>query len=185
VARGPTYDYPMPGRGIRFHASEFGVDVGSNELPLLRDELEKMAATNPPHPEVTNLIEVLRLHDGPLGHDARPFEPDAAESALLLRAIDHLRNLDHRGFLMELRHYVATGERVGRVDYRLRFVDGRPSEDFTSYSLAYQPGDRLVTGTGDELYVIEARERTDPHELLVDEWRAGANSRHPPGFWSK
>jgi hypothetical protein len=41
-----------------------------------------------------------------------------------------------------------------------------------------------VTGTGDELYVIEADEQTDPHELLVDAWRAPANRRHPPGFWS-
>jgi hypothetical protein len=179
-----TYHFPVPGTGVRFRTPEARVDVGSNELTLLRDELKKIAATNPPRPEVTSLIELLRQHDGPLGLGARSFEPDEAESALLLRATDHLRKFDHRGFLMELRHHLATGEAVREVEYRLRFVDARPAEEFTSYSHAYQPGDRLVTVTGDELYVIETDEQTNPHELLVDDWRAGANRRHPPGFWS-
>ena len=178
------YHFPVPGTSIRFRTPDGRVDVGSNELTLLRDELQKIAATNPPRPDVTSLIETLQVRDGRLGIGTRSFEPDEAESALLLRATDHLRKIDHRGFLMELRHHLVTGEDVREVEYRLRFVDARPAQDFTSYSLAYQPGDRLVTGTGEELYVVEAREQTNPHELLVAGWRARANRRHPPGFWS-
>ena len=70
----------VPGTGIRFRTPGARVDVGSNELTLLRDELQKIAATNPPRPEVTSLIETLQVRDGRLGIGTRAFEPDEAES---------------------------------------------------------------------------------------------------------
>jgi hypothetical protein len=44
-------------------------------------------------------------------------------------------------------------------------------DDFTSYSLAYEAGDRLVTPAKNELRVVEVQEG-EPAELVVEAWRS-------------
>src|SRR5205807_7297116 len=90
-----------------------------------------------------------------------------------LRATDHLRNLGATGNLIVLRDRLQAGQRW--IAYRLRYSDGRPQTDFTSYSAEYWAGDRLVTSNGDELHVIEADLTTAPWELRVGAWRKGAH----------
>jgi hypothetical protein len=161
----------MSRRGIRFVTPEVVTDVGEDELEALHDELEKIAATNPPRRDVTTLLETLASHAGSLEPDAPTFEPSERDRAILLRATDHLRNLRHRGELLTLRDRLIGTGAVRAIAYRLRFLDARPSQDFTSYSLAYGVGERLVTPAKDELQVNGVGSG-DPLELIVDDWRA-------------
>jgi hypothetical protein len=162
----------MTERGIRFHTPDVTTDVGSDEVAALREELKKIAATNPPRPDIANLLENLTLSERALGPEARRFEPSEGEAAILLRATDHLRNLGHSGELLRLRDRLRGGG--GWIGYRVQYLGTRPDDNFTSYSGAYEPGDRLVTLTGHEFYVVEVNHDTDPQELVVDDWRAGA-----------
>lgn len=100
------------------------------------------------------------------------FEPDARDRAILLRATEHLRNLGHRGELLTLRDRLIGTGNARWIAYRLRFLDARPVQEFTSYSLAYGVGDRLVTPGKDELRVVGLAGRGPP-ELVVDELRRG------------
>jgi hypothetical protein len=160
----------VQGRGVRFLTPELTTDVTEPELRMLIDELEKIAATAPPRPDVTKVIDELELHLGPLGH-APIYEPDDRGRAILLRATDHLRNLGFRGEILTLRDRLIGTGGAGWVAYRLRDRSTRVT-DFTSYSLEYGIGDRVVNGAGEQLRV-HGLASDDPHELWVEPWRTG------------
>jgi hypothetical protein len=65
----------MTERGIRFHTPDVTTDVGSDEAAALREEPKKIAATNPPRPDIATLLENLTLHERALGPEPRRFEP--------------------------------------------------------------------------------------------------------------
>ncbi len=158
----------MSRRGIRFLTQEVVTEVGLDELEALRDELRKIVDGAPRLAVAAKLVDRLDSLTS-----AATFEPHPGERFALLRATDHLQNLGHKGELLTLRgRLIGTGD-AGWIAYRLRFPDARPPQDFTSYSLAYEVGDRVVTPGKDELRIIGVDEG-DPPELVVDDWRPGS-----------
>jgi len=163
--------------GIRFWIPETPTDVEAAEVETLHEELERLAATNKPRPDVTALIDRLQLQTADLDRDdAQIFEPSDRERAILLRAAEHLRHLKDAPALTTLRDRISGTGGVKWISYRLQFVDARSPQDFTSYSLAYAVGDRLVTAEGQELRVIGIR-AGNPDVLLVATWHA---DKEPP-----
>jgi hypothetical protein len=172
--------------GIRFLTPETKTDVPSVELVFLYDELEKIAATDPPRPDVTTLIETLHVLEGPLPPQQDGYEADPRERAILLRAIVHLQNADQADrALTAFRDRLYDTGAVHWIAYLVRFVDPSRDFDFTSYSLAYEQGDRLVVGPDIALRVLDVNRERDPHELLADDWKEGAVVDRPHGFWAQ
>lgn len=155
----------MSRSGIRFLTPNVTTDVAIDELELLRAELEKIADGAARLAAAAELAARLDALTVPLESGAT-FEPDPAERYALLRATAHLSNFGHRGELNAVRERLSGTGDVDWIAYRLRFLDGRPPQDFTSYSLNYEVGDRLVTPAKEELRVVEIREG-DPAELVV------------------
>jgi hypothetical protein len=158
-------------RGIRFYTPNVVLDVNLHAVKAIRDELEKIAATNPPRADVTRVLDALDLHIVKLVPDSPTYTPDDRERAVLLRATDHLRNLGHRGDVLDLRDMLCGTGAVQPIGYRLRGVTGGPPREFVSYSLPYYVGERLVDASGSE-HRIAGLGLGDASELVVDEWRA-------------
>lgn len=125
----------------------------ATNLSAVIEELEAIAATNPPRPDVTNLIDTMTL-----AVDRQAFDPDDDQSALLLRATDHLRNLRTTTVPIEaLRRRLIAALGAQPITYDLLISDEQhPPREFASYSLAYELGDRLVPAGGRAFKVISA-----------------------------
>jgi hypothetical protein len=171
----------MSRRGIRFLTPEVTTEVAIDELERLRGELEKIADGAPRLAVAADLAARLDTLTVPLDTSARTFEPDAGEQNALLRATDHLRNLDHHGDLLTLRGRLVGTTGVEPIGYVLRFLDGRRSPGFTSYSLSYEVDDRLVTPAKEELRVVEIRDG-DPAELTVHPGRRALDAVGSPAW---
>lgn len=156
--------------GIRFYTPDRVVEVDIAAVDAIRAELEKIAATNPPRPDVTRVLDALELHVVELAPDSPTYTPDDRERAVLLRATDHLRNFGHEGDVLELYEMLSKTGDVKPLSYRLRNMTGDPAFGITSYSLVYGVGDRLVDWRGTE-YKIVGVNGGDPLEFVVDAWR--------------
>ena len=157
--------------GIRFYTPEIVVEVGISAVNAIRAELEKIAVTNPPRPDVTRLLDELELHVADLDLSGPTFTLDDTQFALLLRATDHLRNLGRQSDVLE--YFRDTLSRTGDVQpisYRLRSITGGPPFGFMSYSGSYDVGDRLVDARHSEYRIVDLGPG-DPPELVVDAWR--------------
>jgi hypothetical protein len=157
-------------RGIHFYTPYATFDVGLAGLEAIRAELEKIKATNPPRADVDALLDALELHTVDLGPGCLRFEPNAQERWLLLRAVDHLRNLGHKGDVIDLRDMLIASGDVKPITYKLHGIAGGPPIGFVSYSLEYGLRDRLVRADGSE-YVIAGWMFDLPLEPVVDDWR--------------
>jgi hypothetical protein len=154
--------------GIRFYEPERFVEVDIGGVDAIRAELEKIAATNPPRPDVTRLVDELELFVGDLDKSGPAFTPDDQQRALLLRATDHLRNLGYEGDALELRGALCGNAQP--ISYRLIRGAIDPPLGFTSYSLSYDFGERLVDARRSE-YRITNVIYGDPIAFEVEEWR--------------
>jgi len=165
--------------GIRFYRTDKVVEVNLPTVEAIRDELEKIAAANPPRPDIDGLLEALKIHVIDLDVEVDVRSPtftlddrcdlDQQWRAILLRATDHLRNLGHKeDDLIELRDMLVYG--VKPVSYRFRSAKGDLAFGFTSYSGVYGVNDRLVREDRSEWRII-GFECRDPLEFTVDAWR--------------
>lgn len=145
---------------IRTAGKDIALETSDGEL--LADELRAIATGSQPLADAHHLAR--RLESAP----SAPIDLDDHERFLALRATDHLRSLSAgSAALRDLRdHLIDTGA-TRWIAYTLDFRDGRPPVDFTSYSLAYNVLDRLITGAGDPLRVVEIIDMTT---LVVEEW---------------
>jgi hypothetical protein len=156
--------------GIRFYTPETVVEVDLRDINAICDELRKIElTTNPPRPDVTRLLDELELHVVESELSGPMFTPDDRQRAILLRAIDHLRNLGLQGDVLKLRNKLCGERNSEPIGYRLHDIKGGPALDFTSYSDAYDVGDRLVYPGGSE-YRISDTYNGNPFEFVVEEW---------------
>jgi hypothetical protein len=158
--------------GIRFYTPETVVEVDLPGINAICDELRKIEiTTNPPRPGVTRLLDELELHVVEFDLSGPMFTPDDRQRAILLRAIDHLRNFGGQGdVLIKLRDKLCGERKSEPIGYGLHSVKGGPTSDFTSYSDAYNVGDRLVYPGGSEYRIVDNFDG-NPLEFLVEEWR--------------
>ena len=99
--------------------------------------------------------------------ETEPIDLDDHERFLLLRATNHLRYGGVTGrAVTELRDHLSDTGDAGWIAYTLSHLDGRPDQAFTSYSLKYEPDDRLVAPDGGQLRVVSV----DAGTLTVDDW---------------
>jgi hypothetical protein len=152
--------------GIRFYVRDRDIEVDIVAVDAIRGELEKIAATNPPRGDIEGLVEALKLHVGDLDLSGPAFKPDEQQHALLLRATDHLRNLEHKGDVLKLHDALCYPGQW--ISYRIRA--GVEAFDFDSYSGSYGMNDRLVDARHSE-YLIVGLGPGDPPEFVVDAWR--------------
>ena len=142
-------------------------ELVADDVAALVDELRKIADGCPRLAAASALAD--RLERG------GEREPDEAERYVLLRATNHLtRSVGaSRPSLISLRDRIDATAALRWIEYRLRFDDGR-REDFASFTLQYEPGDRLVTRTGAELRVVDVEppeHRGTPELLVVERWQ--------------
>ena len=157
--------------GIRFHVRDRDVEVNAATVDAIRDELEKIAATNPPRPDVTSLIDELGLHfieaNAGLDENGPTFALDDQQGAILRRATDHLINLKPNDDVIKIRDALRGPGQW--TSYSVRKIRGGRPFDFTSYSGSYGMNDRLIDTDGSE-YRIVGLGPGDPPELVVDAW---------------
>ena len=152
----------MSKANIRIWTPEIATELDEDDLAALLDELEKMAASSAPRPNITDLIDALN-HAG--NHDS-VFEPTDEQRALLLRATDHLRNLGQTGDVLTLRDRLIGAGDVQGITYET-FVHEQPPGRFTGYSLRYAAGERLVDHLG-LAYSVAAI--TDDNGIALEPW---------------
>jgi len=156
--------------GIRFYTPDRVVEVDIAAVDAIRAELGKIAVTNPPRPDIRRLLGEFKLHVGVLDVSGPTFTPDDQQRAILLRATDHLRNLGHRGDVLKIRDVLCGSGGIQPISYCLCNIKGGPAFGFTSYSLSYDVGDRLVDARHSEYRIVDLGPG-DPPELVVDAWR--------------
>jgi len=158
--------------GIRFCTPDAVTDVGARELKHLLAELGKIADGTPRLAAAAELAERLDSLTGPLG-SVTAFAPQSLERFALLRALDHLRNLGHRGDLMTLRERILLTSGIEPITYQLRVRLEASPIAFWSFSREYELGDRIVRNPAEEFRVVEV-EAGSPVVLFVDCWRTAA-----------
>lgn len=158
--------------GIRFHVRDRDVEVNAATVDAICDELEKIAATNPPRPDATRLLDELKLHfieaNAGLDENGPTFVLDDQQGAIVRRATDHLINLRPNDDVIKIRDALRGPGRG--TSYSVRKIRGGRPFDFTSYSGSYGMNDRLVDGKGDEWRIVDLGPGNPP-ELVVDAWR--------------
>lgn len=144
-------------------------EIEGEDLDALLEELRKIADGAPRLAAAHELIGKLERLDQARG--LQVFEPDDKERFALLRAASNLRAFGASGPLVELYSRMHGTGGVKPRSYRLRFLDGRPQKDFVSYSLEYEPGDRVVTFAAEEFRVVGLETIDNVDELTVDDWQ--------------
>jgi hypothetical protein len=156
--------------GVHFSNPDFV--VGLRAVGEICDELEKIAAANPPRPDATRLLDELKLHfieaNAGLDENGPTFALDDQQRAILRRATDHLINLKPNDDVIKIRDALRGPGQW--TSYSVRKIRGGRPFDFTSYSGSYGMNDRLIDTDGSE-YRVVGLGPGDPPELVVEAWR--------------
>src|SRR5664280_419027 len=130
--------------GIRFHVRDRDVEVNAATVDAICDELEKIAATNPPRGDIEGLVEALKLHviDLNVEVDARSptFTIEDHWQAILRRATDHLINLKPNDDVIKIRDALRGPGQW--TSYSVRKIRGGRPLDFKSYYGYYGMNER-------------------------------------------